>query len=211
MDNKTALQKIQTLLGFETSEGVDTNTESTEQVVEEVKLASAAAEDGTVFQTEGEWEVGKEVVIVLEDGTTPAPSGVFDLDNGFTITIEEGILTSVEETPAKEEEEEPAEPVQEETSEPKEEKMSDEQLVELISKVVKEVQDQMSTQLAEVKSLIEDSQSEIKKLETEVESFKKAPSGKKITNSVFENLKDYTNSSDIQFNKIKELKSKLNK
>lgn len=210
MDNITALQKIRTLLGF-ASEEVETSTESTEAVVEEVKFESAASEDGTLFQVEGDWEVGKEVVIVLEDGTTPAPSGVFDLDNGYTITIEEGILAAVEETPASEEEvETPAEEAVDTTEETsKEEKMSDEQLVELISKIVKEVKDQMSAELAEVKSLVEASQTEVKNLETELEKFKKAPSAKKITNSVFDNVKDYTNSSDIQFNKLKELKSKL--
>ena len=212
MDNQTALQKIRTLLGF-ASEEVETNTESTEQaVVEEVKFESAASEDGTIFQVEGDWEVGKEVVIVLEDGTTPSPSGVFDLDNGYTISIEEGILVAIEETPASEEEvETPAEEAVDTTEEAtsKEEKMSDEQLVELISKVVKEVKDQMSAELAEVKSLVEASQTEVKNLETELESFKKAPSAKKITNSAFESLKDYSNSSDIQFNKLKDLKSKL--
>ena len=210
MDNITALQKIRTLLGF-ASEEVETNTESTEAVVEEVKFESAASEDGTIFQVEGDWEVGKEVVIVLEDGTTPASSGIFDLDNGYTITIEEGILAAVEETPASEEEvETPAEEAVDTTEETsKEEKMSDEQMVELISKIVKEVKDQMSAELAEVKTLVEASQTEVKNLETELESFKKAPAAKKITNSVFDNVKDYTNSSDIQFNKIKELKSKL--
>ena len=217
MDNTTALNKIRTLLGFSTEEAMEETTQESTKVEEsDLSFASASAEDGTIFQVEGEWAVGKEVVIVLEDGTTPAPSGIFDLDNGFTISIEEGILVEVKETEVKEEEPttedtpQTEEPTEEETSK-EEEKMSDDQLVELISKVVKEVKDQMSAELAEVKSLVEGTQSEVKSLETEVENFKKAPASKKITNSVFESLKDYNNSSDDKFNKIKELRKNLNK
>ncbi len=204
MDNNTALLKIRTLLGF-SSEEVETSTPEVK-----VELASASSEDGTVFSVEGEWEVGKEVVIILEDGSTPAPSGIFDLDNGFTITIEEGILTELKETEAKEEEETPIqdEEITEEEEEATEASMSDDQLVELISKVVKEVKEQMSTELSEVKTLLED---KVNLLNTEVEGFKKAPAAKKITNSAFESLKDYSNSSEMKINKIKELRKNLNK
>jgi len=208
MDNSQALLKIRTLLGF-SSEEVETSTTEVEVV-----FASAASEDGTIFQVEGEWEVGKEVVIVLEDGSTPAPSGIFDLDNGFTITIEEGILTELKETEEKEEpkqddaKEEVEETEEVEATEKKEETMSDDQLVELISKVVKEVKEQMSAELSEVKTLLEE---KVEALNNEVETFKKTPSGKKITNSAFESLKDYENSNDIRVNKIKELRKNLNK
>jgi hypothetical protein len=208
MDNSQALLKIRTLLGF-SSEEVETSTTEVEVV-----FASAASEDGTIFQVEGEWEVGKEVVIVLEDGSTPAPSGIFDLDNGFTITIEEGILTELKETEEKEEpkqddaKEEVEETEEVEATEKKEETMSDDQLVELISKVVKEVKEQMSAELSEVKTLLEE---KVEALNNEVETFKKAPAAKKITNSAFESLKDYENSNDIRVNKIKELRKNLNK
>jgi len=86
--------------------------------------------------------------------------------------------------------------------------MSDDQLVELISKVVKEVKEQMSAELSEVKTLLEE---KVEALNNEVETFKKTPSGKKITNSAFESLKDYENSNDIRVNKIKELRKNLNK
>ena len=208
MDNSQALLKIRTLLGF-SSEEVETPTTEVEVV-----FASAASEDGTIFKVEGEWEVGKEVVIVLEDGSTPAPSGIFDLDNGFTITIEEGILTELKETEEKEEpkqddaKEEVEETEEVEATEKKEETMSDDQLVELISKVVKEVKEQMSAELSEVKTLLEE---KVETLNNEVENFKKAPAAKKITNSAFESLKDYENSNDIRVNKIKELRKNLNK
>ena len=208
MDNSQALLKIRTLLGF-SSEEVETPTTEVEVV-----FASASSEDGTIFQVEGEWAVGKEVVIVLEDGSTPAPSGIFDLDNGFTITIEECILTELKETEEKEEpkqddaKEEVEETEEVEATEKKEETMSDDQLVELISKVVKEVKEQMSAELSEVKTLLEE---KVATLNNEVENFKKAPAAKKITNSAFESLKDYENSNDIRVNKIKELRKNLNK
>ncbi len=205
MDNNTALLKIRTLLGF-SSEEVETST--TEEV--KVEFESATSEDGTIFFVDGAWEVGKEVVIILEDGAIPSPSGIFDLDNGFTISIEEGILTELKETEAKEEEETPIqdEEITEEEEEATEASMSDDQLVELISKVVKEVKEQMSTELSEVKTLLED---KVNLLNTEVERFKKEPSGKKITNSAFESLKDYSNSSEMKMNKIKQLRTNLNK
>ena len=208
MDNSQALLKIRTLLGF-SSEEVETPTTEVEVVFE-----SAASDDGTIFSVEGQCEVGKEVVIVLEDGSTPAPSGIFDLDNGFTITIEEGILTELKETEEKEEpkqddaKEEVEETEEVEANEKKEETMSDDQLVELISKVVKEVKEQMSAELSEVKTLLEE---KVATLNNEVENFKKAPAAKKITNSAFESLKDYENSNDIRVNKIKELRKNLNK
>ena len=86
--------------------------------------------------------------------------------------------------------------------------MSDDQLVELISKVVKEVKEQMSAELSEDKTLLEE---KVETLNNEIESFKKAPAAKKITNSAFESLKDYENSNDIRVNKIKELRKNLNK
>ena len=93
------LNKIKETLGVELSE--------------EVKLAQAALENGTIIEAE-EFAEGKEVFIVTEDERVALPVGSYKLDDGQELIIEEeGIIKSigeaVEEAP---EDEAPAEEVE---------------------------------------------------------------------------------------------------
>lgn len=103
------LNKIKETLGVELSE--------------EVKLAQATLENGTIIEAD-EFAEGKEVFIVTEDERVALPIGSYTLEDGQELIIEEeGIIKSigeaVEEAP---EEEAPAEEV--EAAEEEKEEMS---------------------------------------------------------------------------------------
>ena len=92
------LNKVKEVLGVELSEE------------NEIKLAQAALENGTIIEAE-EFAEGKEVFIVTEDEKVALPIGSYKLDDGQELIIEEeGIIKSIgeaveapEEAPAEEE------------------------------------------------------------------------------------------------------------
>lgn len=102
MTAQEALYKIRVMLGVEeaTEENVSLETETD---TEEVKLAEATLVDGTVVKTEGEFEVGKQLFVVTEEGDIPAPEGLHETTEGIIVGVDaEGIIVSIEE-PAEEE------------------------------------------------------------------------------------------------------------
>ena len=75
------LNKVKELIGVELSE--------------EVKLAQATLENGTVIESES-FEAGSEVFIVTEDERVALPVGEYKLEDGETLIVEEeGIIASV--------------------------------------------------------------------------------------------------------------------
>ena len=100
MTAQEALYKIRVMLGVEdTTEEVSLETETD---TEEVKLAEATLVDGTVVKTEGEFEVGKQLFVVTDDGDVPAPQGLHETTEGIIVGVDaEGIIISIEE-PAEE-------------------------------------------------------------------------------------------------------------
>ena len=92
------LNKVKEVLGVELSEE------------NEIKLAQATLENGTIIEAE-EFAEGKEVFIVTDDEKVALPVGSYKLDDGQELIIEEeGIIKSIgeaveapEEAPAEEE------------------------------------------------------------------------------------------------------------
>lgn len=92
------LNRVKEVLGVELSEE------------NEIKLAQATLENGTIIEAE-EFAEGKEVFIVTEDEKVALPIGSYKLDDGQELIIEEeGIIKSIgeaveapEEAPAEEE------------------------------------------------------------------------------------------------------------
>ena len=92
------LNRVKEVLGVELSEE------------NEIKLAQATLENGTIIEAE-EFAEGKEVFIVTEDEKVALPVGSYKLDDGQELVIEEeGIIKSIgeaveapEEAPAEEE------------------------------------------------------------------------------------------------------------
>jgi len=105
-----AIEKIRVMLGLESEETkeVKNQTETTEVVeAEKVELASATLVDGTIVKTEGDFEVGKQLLVETAEGDIQAPEGRHETTDGLLISVDaEGIITSidaVEETEQKEE------------------------------------------------------------------------------------------------------------
>jgi hypothetical protein len=136
---------------------------------EEVKLAQATLENGTVIEAD-EMAAGKEVFIVTEDEKVALPIGDYTLEDGQVLIVEEeGIIASIgaaEEAPAEEEvEAEQVEAAEEEMEyatkaelseikemveeikamlEPKEEMSADELADEAVKNIAEEVKEELS-------------------------------------------------------------------
>ena len=127
------LNKVKELIGVELSQ--------------EVKLAQATLENGTVIESES-FEVGSEVFIVTEEEKVALPIGDYTLEDGEVLVVEEeGIIASigaVEETPeeAPEEEVEAAEEVAYAT---KEELASVIAMIDEIKAMLEPKEEEMST------------------------------------------------------------------
>lgn len=139
---------------------------------EEVKLAQANLENGTIIEAD-EFAEGKEVFIVTDDERVALPVGDYTLEDGQVLIVEEeGIIASIgaaEEAPAEEEvEAEQVEAAEEEKEEmeyatkaelseikkmveeikamlePKEEMSADKLSEEAVEKIVEEVKEEFS-------------------------------------------------------------------
>ena len=91
------LNKVKEVLGVELSEEN-----------QEVKLAQATLENGTIIEAEPEFAENNEVFIITEDERVALPVGSYKLEDGQELIIEEeGIIKSIgeatEEAPAEEE------------------------------------------------------------------------------------------------------------
>lgn len=143
---------------------------SIEAQVEEVKLAQAKLENGTVIEAESFAE-GQEVFIVTEDEKVALPVGEYEMEDGQALKVEEeGIIASIGEAPAEEEVEAETEEVEAEEQEmeyatkaelseiremveeiksmlePKEEMSAEEKAEEAVENIVEEVKAELSAE-----------------------------------------------------------------
>ncbi len=124
------LNKVKELIGVELSE--------------EVKLAQAELENGTIIESESFAE-GSEVFIVTEDERVALPVGEYKLIDGETLTVEEeGIIASIGAV-------EPAEEEVEAEDEPKEE----------MGYATKEELQEVKTMVEEIKALLDPKEEEM--------------------------------------------------
>jgi len=107
MKSTEILNKIKTFLGEEKTEQVEeTKLEQVEETQEEVKLAQATLENGTILEAEA-FEAGNEIFIVTEDERVAVPVGEYLMEDGQMLVVsEEGIIGEIK---AQEEEEVEAE------------------------------------------------------------------------------------------------------
>ena len=130
------------------------------ELQEEVKLAQATLENGTVIGAEN-FSEGNEVFIVTEDEKVPMPVGEYTLEDGEILMIkEEGVIDSV----GAKEEEEKEEASEELTEEPKED--VEEQNLE---EEKEEMKYATKTELEEVKKLVEEVKEMVKGMEDKKE------------------------------------------
>ena len=146
------LNKVKELVGVEASE--------------EVKLAQATLENGTVIESE-DFAVGSEVFIVTDDEKVALPVGDYTLEDGEQLKVEEeGIIASIG-------------AAEESTEEPAEEEASEELEEEEMAYATKE-------ELAEVKSMIENIKAMIEKKDEMSEEVKEEETDKEELSKVEE-------------------------
>ena len=125
------LNKVKELVGVELKNDIQ----------EEIKLAQATLENGTVIESD-DFAVGSEVFIVTEDEKVALPVGEYTLEDGEILIIEEeGVIASIgaaEEAPAEEES--------------KEEELEEEEM----SYATKEELAEVKSMIEEIKAMIED-------------------------------------------------------
>lgn len=126
---------------------------------EEVQLAQATLENGTVIEAE-EMSAGKEVFIVTEDERVPLPVGEYALEDGQMLKVEEeGIIASIgaAEEPAEEEVE--AEEV--EAAEEEEMNYATKQELAEVKEMIEEIK-AMIKDKEEMSEVVEEAEEEVK-------------------------------------------------
>jgi len=166
MTANQAINKIRVLLGVE------------EPVAEKVAMANATLIDGTEVSVEGDFEVGKTLSVVTEEGSIPAPSGVHQTTDNLLVTVDEaGIITQVEEI-APEAQEEVEEEVAMSEDGKKEEEMEEEEevKVEMEDEMIVKIVEGLAPYFEEIKELKE----KVVEMEGKFQKFSKEPAAKPI-------------------------------
>ena len=152
------LNKVKEVLGVELNEET-----------QEVKLAQATLENGTVIESE-DFAVGSEVFIVTEDEKVALPVGDYTLEDGEILKVEEeGIIASI--GAAEEVEEEASEEV--EAAEEEEMKYATKEELAEVKKMIEEIKsmlepkEEMSSE--EVEQVKEELSEEVEEVELSAE------------------------------------------
>jgi len=146
------LNKVKELVGIELE-------------TQEVKLAQATLENGTVIESE-DFAVGSEVFIVTEDEKVALPVGEYTLEDGEMLKVEEeGIIASIgkaeEEAPAEEE----IEASEEEVYATKEEVAELKSMIEEIKAMLEPKEEMSSEETTELSEEVK----EVKEIELSIE------------------------------------------
>lgn len=125
-----------------------------EEEVQEVKLAQATLENGTVIESE-DFAVGSEVFIVTDDEKVALPVGEYTLEDGEIIKVEEeGIIAAIGQ---------PEEPTEEEASEELEEEKEE------MAYATKEELAEVKSMIEEIKAMIKDKEEMSEEVEEETD------------------------------------------
>lgn len=177
MTPQDAISKIRVLLGVE------------EEPKQEVAMASAQLVDGTQVEVEGDFEVGKPLFVVTEEGNIPAPAGVHQTTDNLLVTVDEaGVISQIEEVaPEAQEEEKKEEAMEEDKKEEvameehddKKEEMEDEieeEMEEKEDEMIVKIVEAMKPYFEEIKELKE----KVVEMEGKFQKFSKEPAAKPI-------------------------------
>ncbi len=152
MKSTEILDKIKTFLGEE--KVVETKLEATEETQEEVKLAQAKLDNGTILEAEA-FEAGNEIFIVTEDDRVAVPVGEYQMEDGQILVIsEEGIIGEIKAQESEEEVEAEEEEVEAYVS-----KQEFESAVEEIKGMINELKEKKE-EMAEVEEQVKQELSE---------------------------------------------------
>lgn len=196
------LNKVKDILGVELAEET-----------QEVKLAQATLENGTVIESE-DFSVGSEVFIVTEDEKVALPVGEYQLEDGEMLTVqEEGVIASIgkAEEPA-EEEASKEENLEEEEKEEKEEmNYATKQELAEVKEMIEEIKAMIDGKDKEEMSTeepAEEAREEVKEELSAVEKVKHNPEAKTETKMMFYAQKRATNTMDKVLQRISNIKNK---
>ena len=180
---------------------------------EEINLEfQAKLIDGTIVVSKAdELAEGVEVMILAEDGSTmPVPVGTYETEDGIEFKVEkEGIVASMEKKETEEEEEETEEKeeveaveeeeMSEETQEVENENFDKNALIEEIGVVIKELLEEvrsdvsrLSAELEEMKDLNGELTTEKEELQSQIVELSKKPATKPVEVSKFNETKTNT-------------------
>jgi len=181
----------------------------------EIELSyQAKLTDGTIIVSEAdELAEGVSVMVLAEDGTTmPLPVGEYETEEGTNFNVlEEGIVAEImeDEVEAEEEDEdykeekEEMEEATDEVEETEEVEFDKEGLITEIGSVIKELLEEVKTDIArldaelnEIKGLNEELKTEKAELSKEVEKLSKEPATEPVKTSKFNEVKKETLSKD---------------
>ena len=174
MTANEAIKKIKVMLGVE-------------QVVEtaetKIQLAEATLVDGTIVKVDGEFEVGKQLLVVTAEGDIAAPEGIHETTDGLLVTVDaQGVITNLEET-TKESEEVEAKA----STELSEDFVN--QIVNILDNKFKEFETKLQT------------------LNHEFIAFRNEPAGKKITNNLNDVQKSEGDLATARYEKLVEFRN----
>ena len=192
MTAKEAINKISVMLGV-AQEGETAETQ--------VNLAEATLLDGTKVRVDGDFEVGKPLFVITEEGDVYAPEGKHETETGLVISVDaDGVITAIEEKEAEEEAPEEA-PAEEEAE------LEAETSVSLSEEVVSQVMNALNAISENISAL----EPRLNATEEEFHTFKNEPAGKKITNNLNEVQKTENDLAAARFNKLVEFRKQTKK
>ena len=192
MTAKEAINKISVMLGV-AQEGETAETQ--------VNLAEATLLDGTKVRVDGDFEVGKPLFVITEEGDVYAPEGKHETETGLVISVDaDGVITAIEEKEAEEEAPEEA-PAEEEAE------LEAETSVSLSEEVVSQVMNALNAISENISAL----ETRLNATEEEFHTFKNEPAGKKITNNLNEVQKTENDLAAARFNKLVEFRKQTKK
>jgi hypothetical protein len=188
MTAKEAINKISVMLGV-AQEGETAETQ--------VNLAEATLLDGTKVRVDGDFEVGKPLFVITEEGDVYAPEGKHETETGLVISVDaDGVITAIEEKEATEEA-----PAEEEAE------LEAETSVSLSEEVVSQVMDALNAISENISAL----ETRLNATEEEFHTFRNEPAGKKITNNLNEVQRNEDDLATARFNKLVEFRNQTKK
>jgi len=192
MNANEAINKIKLMLGL----NEETTPAIPEPTIENVEFAEATLVDGTVVRVDGEFEPGKSIFVVTEEGDVPAPDGAHETTDGYIVTTEGGVIVSIEEKAAEEA------PAAEETV------VVEEASAEFSEDFVNSIVDTLKPALEQIDAL----RNEIASLKSQFNAFSEAPATKKITNNLADYKANAATQHEARFNALKQIRrNSLNK
>lgn len=198
MTANEAIKSIKVMLG------VGHDAETADTLVEDVKLAGATLLDGTKFEVDGEFEVGKQAFVITSEGErVEAPEGKHETTEGLVFTTDRvGVITAIDEVKDGE-----AESVDEVESEVELEAEVEETEINLSQETISKLIDALDS----IQSGLTAVEERLDATNEEFHAFRNEPAAAKITNNIDEVKKVQGDLAAARFNKIMEFRKETSK